>query len=174
VLANRDDILTVPMSHYVDGMMTRLCHGYNELVCDDGLTTDCLPVADALAIVNAGASRLVADSPGPACEWSHGCYVIPGDVEFLDRFTRPYSRILMYPAFRDMVDAMMDAVEGKTPLKLQIVASHDTVISPMLAVLGVSDGRYCVVVPVSGSATLQLWFLSSVLDCSGGHHTHHD
>ena len=59
VMTKRDEILTRPMSHYVDSLMTRLCHGKNGVVCDgktliSGSET-CLAPSDALALISAGA-----------------------------------------------------------------------------------------------------------------------
>lgn len=73
---------------------------------------------------------------------------------FFDRYSRPYSRIVMYPFFFDLLSKMSDAAHERSTLKLHIAAVHDTVVMPLLVILGVSDGRWP---PYASRLVFEVW-----------------
>jgi hypothetical protein len=60
----------------------------------------------------------------------------------------------MYPFFYSLLSKMSDAAHGRSPLKLHVSAVHDTVVMPLLVILGVSDGRWP---PYAARLVFELW-----------------
>jgi hypothetical protein len=71
-----------------------------------------------------------------------------------------------YPFFADLVESMAAAVRGDAAVpRLSITAAHDTVLMPLLVVLGASDGRWP---PYAARLVFEVWRAGKARGAKGG------